>query len=149
MTLASLRRPGGDLARLPIGFDLRGLDVSEGVRAALACAVVIVAREWVGWPPLVYMALAANLTCLCDVGGPIRSRVPGLLVFTVAGAAVWAAFGMLRPLGIGVVVPLACAVIFCNAYARVYGLAAAAIGNVLTIVLVFGLDLPLSGTRRR
>jgi uncharacterized membrane protein YccC len=144
MRLASLRRPGGDLARLPIGFDLRGLDISEGVRAALACAIVIVAREWIGWPPLVYMALAANLTCFCDVGGPIRSRVPGLLIFTAAGAATWSVFGMLRPLGIPLVVPLACAAIFCNAYARVYGLAAAAIGNVLTIVLVFALDVPLA-----
>ncbi len=144
MRLASLRRPGGDLGRLPIGFDLRGLDVSEGVRAALACAVVIIANEWLGWPPLVYMALAANLTCFCDVGGPIRSRVPGLLIFTVAGAAIWSTFAMLRPLGIALVVPLACAVIFCNAYARVYGLAAAAIGNVLTVVLVFALDVPLS-----
>ncbi len=147
MPLASLRRPGGDLGRLPVGLDLRGLDVSEGVRAALACAVVIIANEWVGWPPLVYMALAANLTCFCDVGGPIRSRVPGLLIFTVAGAAIWSAFAMLRPLGIALVVPLACAVIFCNAYARVYGLAAAAIGNVLTVVLVFALDVPLSPRR--
>ncbi len=144
MRLASLRRPGGDLGRLPIGFDLRGLDISEGVRAALACAVVIIANEWIGWPPLVYMALAANLACFCDVGGPIRSRVPGLLIFTGVGAAIWAGFGMLRPLGIPVVVPLACVVIFCNAYARVYGLAAAAIGNVLTVVLVFALDVPLA-----
>ncbi len=144
MRLASLRRPGGDLGRLPIGFDLRGLDISEGVRAALACAVVIIANEWIGWPPLVYMALAANLTCFCDVGGPIRSRVPGLLIFTVVGAAIWSCFGMLRPLGIAVVVPLACVVVFCNAYARVYGLAAAAIGNVLTVVLVFALDVPLA-----
>ncbi|MGI3776229.1 MAG: FUSC family protein [Janthinobacterium lividum] len=144
MRLASLRRPGGDLARLPIGFDLRGLDISEGVRAALACAIVIIANEWIAWPPLVYMALAANLTCFCDVGGPIRNRVPGLLIFTAVGAAIWSCFGMLRPLGIPVVVPLACVVIFCNAYARVYGLAAAAIGNVLTVVLVFALDVPLS-----
>ncbi|MGI4976857.1 MAG: FUSC family protein [Janthinobacterium lividum] len=144
MRLASLRRPGGDLARLPIGFDLRGLDISEGVRAALACAIVIIANEWIAWPPLVYMALAANLTCFCDVGGPIRSRVPGLLIFTAVGAAIWSCFGMLRPLGIPVVVPLACVVIFCNAYARVYGLAAAAIGNVLTVVLVFALDVPLA-----
>ncbi len=78
------------------------------------------------------------------MGGPIRDRVPGLLIFTAAGAAIWSCFGMLRPLGIRVVVPLACVVIFCNAYARVYGLAAAAIGNVLTVVLVFALDVPLS-----
>ncbi len=144
MRTASLRRPGGDLARLPVGFDLHGLDIAEGVRAALACAVVIIANEWIRWPPLVYMALGANLTCFCDVGGPIRGRIPGLLAFSFAGAVLWAGFGVLRPLGIGVVVPLACAVIFCNAFLRVYGPAAAAIGNVLTVVLVFGLDEPLS-----
>ena len=38
---ATERNPGADLSRLPMGFDIRAIRVAEGVRAALACAVVI------------------------------------------------------------------------------------------------------------
>lgn len=144
MKLATLRNPGADLTRLPVGLDLGGISIAEGMRAALACAVVILLNEWVNWPPLVYMALAANLACFCDVGGPMRPRLAALLSFTVLGALIWSGFGLLRPLGLPVVVPLACAAIFCNGFARVWGLPAQAVGNILTVVLVFALDTALS-----
>jgi uncharacterized membrane protein YccC len=143
MKLGTLRNPGADLSRLPVGFDLRAISVAEGVRAALATAVVILANEWLRWPPLVYMALAANLTCFCDVGGPIRPRLVALLAFTALGALIWSGFGLLRPLGLPLVVPLACLVIFANSLIRVWGLGAQAVGNVLTVVLVLALDRPL------
>ena len=140
----TLRNPGSDLARLPVGFDLRGISVAEGVRAALACGSVILLNEWLAWPPLVYMAMAAFLTCFCDQGGPIGRRIPLLLAFSVLGAVIWCGFGLLRPYGLAVAVPAACLVIFCNSLARLWGQAAMAVGNVLTVVLVFALDTPLT-----
>ena len=139
----TLRNPGADLTRLPVGFDLRSISIAEGVRAALACASVILLYQWVPWPPLLYMALAANLACFSDAGGPLRPRLIALSIFSVLGGLIWASFGLLRPLGLPVVVPLACLLIFCTSFARVWGVAAMAAGNVLTVVLVLALDQPL------
>ena len=137
------RNPGADLSRLPVGFDLRSIRVAEGLRAALACAVLLLAHEWLGWPPLVYAALAAFLTCLCDTGGPIRQRVPTLLAFTVAGALTWGVFGVLRGAGLAVALPLAGVGIFVASFARVWGVPASAAGNLLSVVLILALDAPL------
>jgi len=138
------RNPGADLSQLPVGLDLRGIRVAEGLRAALACTVFLVAYERLGWPPLVYAALAAFLTCLCDTGGAIRTRVPTLLAFTVIGALTWGVFGVLRGAGLAVALPLACAGIFVASFARVWGVAAAAAGNLLSVVLILSLDRALS-----
>jgi uncharacterized membrane protein YccC len=137
------RNPGADLSQLPVGFDLRGIRVAEGLRAALACAVLLLAHEWLGWPPLVYAALAAFLTCLCDTGGPIRLRVPTLLAFTMAGAVTWGVFGVVRAAGLAVALPLAGIGIFVASFARVWGVPASAAGNLLSVVLILALDQPL------
>ncbi|MFT8243890.1 FUSC family protein [Roseomonas sp. BN140053] len=138
------RNPGADLSRLPVGLDFNGIRVAEGVRAALACAVVILFNEWLQWPSLNQMALAAYFTCLCDIGGPIRTRLPALLSFTLLGALVWAGFGLLRGMaGLPAVVPLACLGIVLCSFARVWGAAATAVGNILAIVLILALDVPL------
>jgi uncharacterized membrane protein YccC len=139
------RNPGADLSRLPWGLDLGAVRMAEGIRAALACALVILADEWLHWPPLVYMALAAFFTCLCDIGGPIRFRVPALLAFTGLGAAIWVCFGLLRDLGLPVVLPLAFLGLFCLGLARVWGAGATAVGNILSIVLVVSVGQPLTG----
>lgn len=139
----TVRNPGADLARLPVGLDLRAISVAEGIRAALACATIILIETWVDWPPLVYMALAANLACFSDAGGPLRPRLAALVAFTVLGALIWCTFGLLRPTGLTVVVPVACLVIFCTSFARVWGTSALAVGNVLTVALAFALDRPL------
>jgi hypothetical protein len=55
--------------------DLAGISLAEGLRAAVAFAAIILLNEWLAWPPLLTMALAANLTCFCDIGGPIRPRL--------------------------------------------------------------------------
>lgn len=137
------RNPGADLSRLPVGFDLRGIRVAEGLRAALACAVLLLGYEWLHWPPLVYAALAAFLTCLCDTGGPIRQRVPTLLAFTLAGALTWGVFGVARGAGLAVALPLAGVGLFVASFARVWGVPASAAGNLLSVVLILALDRPL------
>jgi len=138
------RDPGADLSRVPWGWNLRALRAVEGIRAAAACALIILANEWLGWPPLVYMALASFLTCLCDAGGPIRFRVPALLAFTVLGAVTWASFGLLRDAGLVVVLPLAFLGLFCLGFSRVWGTGAAGLGNILSIVLILAVYRPLT-----
>jgi len=109
------------------------------VRAALSVAVLVALNEWLGWPPMMEAALAALLTCLCDAGGPIRKRVPPLLVFAVLGALITAGFGLARPLGYALI-PVACLGIAVAGFARIYGQAAQQVGNLLTVVLVLSLD---------
>ncbi|MDJ0388941.1 FUSC family protein [Roseomonas sp. E05] len=139
------RDPGADLSRVPWGWDLRALRAVEGIRAATAFALVILAHEWLGRPALLYMAMATFFTCLCDVGGPIRFRVPALLAFTLLGAATWAGFGLLREAGLAVVLPLAFAGLFCLGFSRVWGPGATVVGNILAIVLIIAANQPLSG----
>ncbi|HEY0202649.1 MAG TPA: FUSC family protein [Acetobacteraceae bacterium] len=134
------RGPDADLGHLPISLDLRALSIAEGIRAALSVAVLVAANEWLRLPALNEAALAALLTCLCDAGGPVRRRVPALLMFAVLGAILTAGLGALRPLGLPVVVPLACAVIFCTSFARVWGQSPLQVGNLLTVVTVLALD---------
>ena len=144
MKFGSLRNPGANLARLPVGLDLHTINIAEGIRAAVACGVLILANEWLHWPPLVYMALAANLTCFCDLGGPIRPRMAALLSFSILGGAIWGVFGLLSAAGLLIVLPLATLVFFCNAFARVWGQSAQTVGNLLSVVLIFALDRPLA-----
>jgi uncharacterized membrane protein YccC len=138
----TMRNPGANLAHLPIGLDLHAINVVEGMRAAVAIVAIVVLNDWLGWPPLT-AALAAYLTCFCDPGGPVARRLPPLLAFVLLGALTWMLFGLLRQAGIAVV-PLAGVAIFCNSFARVWGLPAAVVGNILTIVVVLALDAPLN-----
>lgn len=129
--------------RLALAFNPRAVSWAEGVRAALSVAVIVAANLWLQWPPLIEAALGALLTCLCDAGGPIRKRVPAVLAFSVLGAVVTGAIGLARAQGLPVAVPVACAVLFCTSYARVYGPAAMQVGNLLGVVLVLALDRAL------
>ena len=116
--------------------------MAEGARAALSVAVIVALNEWLDWPPIMEAALAALLTCLCDAGGPVRRRIPALLAFAVAGACITVVFGFVRELPLVLVIPLACAGMFCTSYIRIYGQAAMQVGNLLTVVLVLALRRP-------
>ena len=140
----TLRSRDADLGRLQLGLNLRAIRVAEGVRAALACAAVIMASEWLRMPALVYMALAAFFTCLCDTGGPIRQRLPRLVTFTVAGGLIWSGLGLLRHVGLGYAIPVAALGIFVNSFVRIWGQGATAVGNILSIVVILSLDQSLA-----
>lgn len=129
-----------DLRRLPISLNRQGISVLEGVRAALAVAVIIALEEWVGWRPLGEAALAAMLTCICDPGGPIRRRVPVLLGFTAIGAVLTASLGLVRHLGMPIALPVGLFALFCACFSRVYGQAPQLVGALLSTVIVLSLD---------
>lgn len=144
MTPSTLRRwragPQADLSRLPVALDLRAVSRAEGVRAALAIALVGLLGELVHAPLLPEASLGALLTCLCDPGGPVRRRVPTLATFAVLGTLVTAGFGLLRPGGLPFAVPLATLAIFAFSFARVWGQPAMQVGNLLVVVTVLSLD---------
>jgi uncharacterized membrane protein YccC len=132
-----------DLARLPIGLNLRAINLTEGLRAALSVAVIIALNEHLQWAALNEAALAALWTCLCDPGGPIRRRLPILLTFTVLGALVTGGVGLARGLGLPVALPLGALGLFALSFARVYGQAAGVLGALLSFALILALDRPL------
>ena len=129
-----------DLARLPIVVNARAISLSEGVRAGLSVAVIIALEEYLAFAPLREAALAALLTCICDPGGPIRRRVPVLLTFALLGAAVTAAYGLLRTLGPAVALPLGILGLFCSSFARIYGQVPQQLGGLLATVQILSLD---------
>ncbi len=148
------RPPGPQLPRAALGgfrtlvaVDLRQISVAEGLRAALSTAVIVALNEWLNWSPMMEAALAALLTCLCDPGGPIRRRIPAILAFVTLGAVVTVAYGVLRNAPLAVVVPLACAGIFCSAFARIFGQAGQQVGNLLTVVQVLALTRTIADWR--
>jgi uncharacterized membrane protein YccC len=133
--------------RTLVAVDLRQVSVAEGLRAALSTAVIVALNEFLHWPPITEAALAALLTCLCDPGGPIGRRLPAILTFGVLGSLVTVGYGVLRNAPLAVVIPLACAGIFCSAFARINGQAAQQVGNLLTVVQVLALTRTITDWR--
>jgi uncharacterized membrane protein YccC len=142
--LGTIRSPGADLSRLPIGLDFRALNIIEGVRATLAIMVIVLANVWLAWPSLAIAALAAFLTCLCDPGGPVGQRLPFLLMFVALGAFTWCVFGLLQPAGMLIVLPLAGLGILLNSAGRIWGQAGGQVGSILSVALILALDEPLT-----
>ena len=92
--------PDADLGHLPLSLDFRAVSIAEGVRAALAVAVVVTVTEWLGIPALAAVGLGSLLTCLCDPGGPIRRRLPALFSFAILGSSAILLFSLLRSQGV-------------------------------------------------
>ncbi len=137
------RTPGADPARLPIGLDLRALSIVEGVRAGLAAALPVAASVWLDQPILSLAALGALLTCICDPGGPLRRRLPLLIGFVTIGALLLGGFGLVRSAGIALTLAAAAPALFGAGFLRIWGAPAAALGNLLAVVLLLGTDAPL------
>lgn len=140
---STLRAPGANLGQLPVGLDFAGINLAEGLRAAVASGAVLLLNVWVQSPALLFIAFAANLACFCDIGGALRDRVPALLAFTLLGAVLWTGVGLLHGFGLPVLLPVSGLVVFCNSMARVWSARAQAVGNVLTVVLALAVDRAL------
>ncbi|HEY2619083.1 MAG TPA: FUSC family protein [Acetobacteraceae bacterium] len=137
------RTAAPDLARLPIGLNLRAISLAEGLRAALSVAVIIAINQPLDWSSLREAALGALWTCLCDPGGPIRRRVPVLLSFAAVGAVLTAGAGLARGLGMPVALAMGAFGLLALSFARVYGQTGQQFGNLLCFALIFALDRPL------
>lgn len=132
--------------RLGMRVDPRALTPAEGVRAALAVAPFLIARQALDIKLLGMSALAAFLTCLCDTGGPVNERVRPTLSYAIAGAVLVAAMGLARDAGAVAAVLAGGAVLFGCAMLRIYGQAGQTVGNLLGVAAVLALDHPLDPT---
>lgn len=136
----AIRRSLPDLARLSFSFDLGGISLIEGLRAAMSTAALMAASEWLHEPRLIMSALAALFACLSDIGGPIRRRVPALLTYSLVGAILMGTGGIARHAGIAVALPYGALLIFCCTFARIYGQQAQQVGMFLSVMVVLSLD---------
>ena len=132
--------PDADLGHLPLSLDFRAVSIAEGVRAALAVAVVVTVTEWLDIPALAAVGLGSLLTCLCDPGGPIRRRLPALFSFAILGASAILLFSLLRGQGLLPSVIGGSIWVFGALYARAWGPVAMQVGNLLTVVAILALD---------
>lgn len=140
----TVRNPGPHLHKLPVGLDPRGISIAEGVRAALAASVFLILNQWLHSLPLLIAATGALTTCFCDVGGTLRERLRMLLWFSVLGAVTWATFGLLRAGGPSFVLLAGGLAVFVFSMARVWGLRAQTVGNMLIVMLALAIDAPLT-----
>lgn len=135
-----IRKSLPDLARWNFAFDPGGISLIEGLRAAMSTAALMAASEWLHEPGLIISALAALFTCLSDIGGPIRRRVPALLAYSFLGAILIGTGGLARNAGIFVALPYAAVLIFGCTFARIYGQQAQQVGMFLSVMVVLSLD---------
>lgn len=141
MPLSSpIRRSAPDLARLPIAFDIRAISLMEGARAALSIAAIMAVSIVLHVPGLGEAALAALFTSLCDIGGPLRRRLPALLCFAGIGALMIVAGGLLRGIGPFPAFPFGLLMIFAASFVRIYGPQAQQVGMFLSVITVLSLD---------
>ncbi len=132
--------PDADLGHLPLSLDFRAVSIAEGVRAALAVAVVVTVTEWLGIPALAAVGLGSLLTCLCDPGGPIRRRLPALFSFAILGSLAVLLFSLLRAHGVVAGAVGGAVWVFGSMFARAWGPVAMQVGNLLTVVAILALD---------
>lgn len=131
-----------DLARLPLVYDLRRIDLAEGLRAAVAIASVLLLGFWVHWAPLEEAGLGALFACTADPGGRGRVRLTWGVAFALAGGATTVLFGWLASAPVWVSAPVAALAVGGLALLRVYGQAAGLFVSMVTITLVIALGLP-------
>ncbi len=135
--------PGSDLARLPIGLELRAISIGEGIRAGLAAALPMLAAVQLHTPSLEFAAIGGLLTCIIDPGGSMRRRLAVMAGFAFAGAGLLALFSVLRGIELWLVVPFAACVVFAGTLTRIWGQHWQAAGNMVVVMMLLAVDAPL------
>jgi uncharacterized membrane protein YccC len=132
------RAPGSSIWQMliPGRFDIGVASMIEGLRAGVACAVPVLVGEALGYPDLSWAAIAAFWVCLTDPGGPIRVRFAALATFAILGAlscgvAIWATASNLW---LAVFLAFICAL--AGGLARIYGEAAAKVGQFVLVTFL-------------
>lgn len=140
------RKPGR-LERWSVRFSPEAASLSEGLRAAAACASIAAVAVLARNPDLAWAAVMAFWTCLVDPGGPARIRARTLGVFTVAATFVavlcagMASFGLIPAAATLLVVALTCS------FLRVYGAEATGLANLLVVCAVVTIARPIGDPR--
>src|SRR6266853_3046316 len=129
---------GSSLRRtlVPRNFDVGVANVIEGLRAGVACAVPVFVGEALDYPNLTWAAIAAFWICLADPGGPIRGRFAALVTLTILGAVSCAIAIRATAFSVWVAIFLAFVWTFAGSLSRIYGEAAAKVGQFVLITFL-------------
>lgn len=125
--------------------DLRGLSLSEGLRAFCAVALPLLLGQVFDVPQLGLAALGALLTCYADPGGPAARRAPAVISYALLGAGLYALFSWVGAQSPWVSAPLAAFLVFCTSFARIYGQAGMQVGNLSSVAALLALGAPEPG----
>jgi uncharacterized membrane protein YccC len=130
------------LSAWSIGLSPRALSLQEGLRAAIACALVVALMQVLDWPALAWAAIAALWTCLADPGGPARRRAWVLIAYAAASCLFAMAGAGSAALGL----PWAAATVFACALlsgaASAWGPAARQAAALALVACVVAADFP-------
>ena len=121
---------------VPRNFDVGVADVIEGLRASVACAVPVFVGEALHYPDLSWAAIAAFWICLADPGGPIRGRFAALVTLATLGAVSCAIAIRATAFSVWVAIFLAFVWTFAGSLVRIYGEAAAKVGQFVLITFL-------------
>jgi uncharacterized membrane protein YccC len=111
--------------------------LSEGLRAAAACAAIAAIAVLSHWPLLSWAAVAAFWACLVDPGGSTRIRAKLLIGFALTGAIVSMLCAAMASLGPAPAVAVLFGLTVIGGLLRVYGAEVSSLSNILLVVVVY------------
>ncbi|WP_147290893.1 FUSC family protein [Roseomonas gilardii] len=131
------------LGRWSISLSPRAVSLGEGLRAAAACALVVLAMELLHWPALSWAAIAALWTCLADPGGPGRERARLLVGYAAVSTFCALAGAISGGLGWPVAAVLLFLCTFLGGLGRLYGAAITQAGVLAVVAFAVAADQPV------
>ncbi len=131
------------LSTWSVNFAPEAASLSEGLRAAAACAAIAAIAVLSHRPLLTWAAVAAFWACLVDPGGSTRIRAKLLVAFAVAGAGVAMLCAGVASLGPGPALVALFALTLIGGFLRVYGAEVSALSNLLMVDAVYTVSRPI------
>lgn len=135
------RKPNAELSALSLEIDLGALSLAEGLRAAFGVALLVALNQILHWPLMRVVLLGTLFAALADIGGPMRRRMITIVYFSAIGALQLMLFSSLHFYAAWAVLPLALALLFSHAMLRIWGQNAQQVGNMLSVVMIFAIDV--------
>lgn len=125
------------------GFAPEQVGLAEGLRAATAVAVLVLATIALHWPMFAWTAYAAFWACLADPGGADRHRLRVMGAFVLGGAVLAGVMSCVASVG-GPVVTVAVlfAVVSLCGMSRLLGPDMAQAGLLVNVAAVVAVDIP-------
>ncbi len=146
--LSGPRLSGRHRARLStwaVSFAPEAASLSEGLRAAAACAAITAAAVLSHITLLSWAAVAAFWACLADPGGSTRIRAKLLIGFALTGTIVAVLCAGVASLGPIPAVAVLFGLTLVGAALRVYGAELSSLSNLLLIDAVYTVSRPIPG----
>jgi uncharacterized membrane protein YccC len=131
------------LSTWAVNFAPEAASLSEGLRAAAACAAIAALAVLSHWALLSWAAVAAFWACLIDPGGSTRIRAKLLIGFALAGTLVSMLCAGVASLGPVPAVAVLFGLTLVGAQLRVYGAEVSSLSNILLVDAVYTVSRPI------